>query len=92
MDAFKTFKMMSIVVHYLFVIFYFFRHTRLQGCIEHCRSFHSAMEKFVSWMQQAEDKMEGLEPISFFKLELEKQIKEIQASCYNREHCKCFFC
>ncbi|XP_067144018.1 microtubule-actin cross-linking factor 1 isoform X2 [Centruroides vittatus] len=55
------------------------RHTRLQHCSENCRKYYAALKVFIPWLQQSEDKLNSLKPISFKRVELDKQIKEIQA-------------
>lgn len=55
------------------------RHTRLQTCTEHCRKYYRALETFLPWLRQAEDKLDGLKPSSFKKQHIEKQLKELQA-------------
>ncbi|XP_056639429.1 microtubule-actin cross-linking factor 1 isoform X37 [Diorhabda sublineata] len=54
------------------------RHTRLQTCKEHCRKFYKALETFLPWLRQAEDKLDTLKPSSFQKKHIEKQLKELQ--------------
>ncbi|XP_028131989.1 microtubule-actin cross-linking factor 1 isoform X36 [Diabrotica virgifera virgifera] len=55
------------------------RHTRLQTCKEHCRKYYKALETFLPWLRQAEDKLDTLRPSSFQKKHIEKQLKELQA-------------
>lgn len=55
------------------------RHTRLQTCMEHCRKYYRALESFLPWLRQAEDKLDSLKPSSFKRKHIEKQLKELQA-------------
>ncbi|CAH0551957.1 unnamed protein product [Brassicogethes aeneus] len=54
------------------------RHTRLQTCKEHCRKYYKALESFLPWLRQAEDKLDTLRPSSFQRKLIEKQLKELQ--------------
>lgn len=54
------------------------RHTRLQTCMEHCRKYYRALETFLPWLRQAEDKLDSLRPSSFKRKHMEKQLKELQ--------------
>ncbi|CAM1318721.1 shot (predicted), partial [Pycnogonum litorale] len=54
------------------------RNNRLQGCLENCKRFHSALDNFTPWLEQAEHRLGSMQPISFKKKELDKQIKELQ--------------
>ncbi|KAJ8936625.1 hypothetical protein NQ314_012241 [Rhamnusium bicolor] len=54
------------------------RHTRLQTCKEHCRKYYKALESFLPWLRQAEDKLDTLRPSSFQRKYIEKQLKELQ--------------
>lgn len=58
--------------------FFFNRHTRLQGCYESCKKFHHSAENFIPWLEQAETKLNSMQPISLKKKELDKQMKELQ--------------
>lgn len=55
------------------------RQTRLQTCKEHCRKYYRALESFLPWLRQAEDKLDTLRPSSFQRKLIEKQLKELQA-------------
>ncbi|XP_052120461.1 dystonin isoform X27 [Frankliniella occidentalis] len=55
------------------------RHTRLQMCMEHCRKYYRAQEQFLPWLAQAEDKLESLQPASFKRKDIERQLKELAA-------------
>lgn len=55
------------------------RQTRLQTCMEHCRKYYRALETFLPWLRQAEDKLDSLRPSSFKRKHMEKQLKELQA-------------
>lgn len=55
------------------------RHTRLQTCMEHCRKYYKALEAFLPWLRQAEDKLDTLKPSSFKRKLMDKQLKELQA-------------
>ncbi|XP_034249434.1 dystonin isoform X11 [Thrips palmi] len=55
------------------------RHTRLQTCMEHCRKYYRAQEQFLPWLLQAEDKLESLQPASFKRKDIERQLKELAA-------------
>nr|CAI5837429.1 unnamed protein product [Callosobruchus analis] len=54
------------------------RHSRLQTCKEHCKKYYKALETFLPWLRQAEDKLESLQPSSFQRKHIEKQLKELQ--------------
>ncbi|XP_076267566.1 dystonin-like protein short stop isoform X46 [Rhynchophorus ferrugineus] len=54
------------------------RQTRLKTCKEHCRKYYTALESFLPWLRQAEDKIDSLKLQSFEKKHIEKQLKEIQ--------------
>lgn len=54
------------------------RQTRLQTCMEHCRKYYRALETFLPWLRQAEDKLDSLRPSSFKRKHMEKQLKELQ--------------
>ncbi|XP_021923220.1 dystonin isoform X2 [Zootermopsis nevadensis] len=55
------------------------RHTRLQTCMEHCRKYYRAQESFLPWLIQAENKLETLQPASFKRKDIERQLKELGA-------------
>ncbi|KAG8192780.1 hypothetical protein JTE90_019099 [Oedothorax gibbosus] len=55
------------------------RHTKLQKCSENCRKYHTSFISFVSWLSKCEDKVHSLQPVSFQRLQLDKQVKETQA-------------
>ncbi|XP_060518136.1 microtubule-actin cross-linking factor 1 isoform X29 [Cylas formicarius] len=54
------------------------RHTRLQTCKEHCRKYYQALETFLPWLRQAEDKLDSLKPVSFRRKHIAAQLKELQ--------------
>ncbi|XP_015906702.2 microtubule-actin cross-linking factor 1, isoforms 1/2/3/4 isoform X2 [Parasteatoda tepidariorum] len=54
------------------------RHTLLQKCSENCKKYHNSCNSFVPWLNKCEDKVQSLQPISFQKTQLDKQVKEIQ--------------
>lgn len=54
------------------------RHTQLQKCSENCKKYHNSFNSFVSWFNKCEDKVHSLQPISFQRTQLDKQVKEIQ--------------
>jgi len=53
------------------------RNTRLQTCQEHCRKYDKARETFLKWLSSAEDKLEALKLTSFKKIDIDKQLKEM---------------
>nr|CAD7404992.1 unnamed protein product [Timema cristinae] len=53
------------------------RNTRLQTCMEHCRKYYRAQESLIPWLSQAEDKLETLQPASFKRKDIERQLKEL---------------
>nr|CAD7258245.1 unnamed protein product [Timema shepardi] len=53
------------------------RNTRLQTCMEHCRKYYRAQESLLPWLSQAEDKLETLQPASFKRKDIERQLKEL---------------
>ncbi|CAL1283109.1 unnamed protein product [Larinioides sclopetarius] len=55
------------------------RHTQLLKCSESCKKYHSSLNSFKSWFGKCEDKVYHLQPISFQRSQLDKQVKEIQA-------------
>ena len=55
------------------------RNTRLQTCQEHCRKYDKALGTFLKWLNQAEDKFDKFKLNSFKKLDIDKQIKEVNA-------------
>ncbi|PRD36621.1 UNVERIFIED_CONTAM: Dst [Trichonephila clavipes] len=54
------------------------RHTQLQKCSENCKKYQNSLNSFVSWFNKCEDKVLSLQPISFQRTQLDKQVKEIQ--------------
>ncbi|GBM86483.1 Dystonin [Araneus ventricosus] len=54
------------------------RHTQLLKCSENCKKYHSSLNSFKSWFGKCEDKVYNLQPISFQRSQLDKQVKEIQ--------------
>uniref|UniRef100_A0A8D8X998 Dystonin n=1 Tax=Cacopsylla melanoneura TaxID=428564 RepID=A0A8D8X998_9HEMI len=55
------------------------RHTRLQTCMEHCKKYYRALETFLPWLTQAENKMDQLRPESFKRRDIERQLRELSA-------------
>ncbi|XP_054274796.1 dystonin isoform X14 [Macrosteles quadrilineatus] len=55
------------------------RQTRLQTCLEHCRKYYRALEAFIPWLSQAENKVDSLRPDSFKRRDVEKQLRELSA-------------
>ncbi|XP_076320054.1 microtubule-actin cross-linking factor 1-like isoform X9 [Tachypleus tridentatus] len=55
------------------------RQNRLQRCADTSRRFHSALAEFIPWLEECERKLDSLQPISFQRTELDKQVKDIQA-------------
>jgi DNA repair exonuclease SbcCD ATPase subunit len=55
------------------------RQTRLNTCMEYCRKFYSAQEKFLPWLDKAESQLERMDTISMVLSELKKQEKELQS-------------
>ncbi|KAF8783432.1 Dystonin like protein [Argiope bruennichi] len=55
------------------------RHTQLLKCSENCKKYHTSLNSFKSWFCKCEDKVYNLQPISFQRAQLDKQVKEIQA-------------
>ena len=54
------------------------RHRRLQTSMELCRKFGDARDTILLKLDQAEEKLNVMRPVSFKKIELEQQIKELQ--------------
>ena len=44
---------------------------------EHCRKYYRAQESFLPWLTQAEIKLESLQPASFKRKDIERQLKEL---------------
>ncbi|XP_035231691.1 microtubule-actin cross-linking factor 1-like isoform X1 [Stegodyphus dumicola] len=55
------------------------RHTKLQKCSENCKKFHNTLNSFLPWLNKCEDKINALQPISYHRSQLDRQVKEIQA-------------
>ncbi|XP_065222560.1 dystonin isoform X15 [Planococcus citri] len=55
------------------------RQTRLQTCMEHCRKYYKALETFIPWLSQAENKLDSLRPDTFKRIDVEKQLRELSA-------------
>ncbi|CAH0385015.1 unnamed protein product [Bemisia tabaci] len=53
------------------------RHTRLQTCMEHCKKYYRALESFIPWLSQAENKLDALRPDSFKRRDVERQLREL---------------
>ena len=54
------------------------RQSRLNTCMEYCKKFYSAQDKFLPWLEKAEAQIERMETISMVLAELKKQEKELQ--------------
>lgn len=46
---------------------------------EHCRKYYRALEAFIPWLAQAENKVDALRPDSFKRKDVEKQLRELSA-------------
>ncbi|XP_023339664.1 dystonin isoform X21 [Eurytemora carolleeae] len=55
------------------------RHNKLNICMEYCKKFYGAQEKFLPWLEKAEAQLERMEVISLVLAELKKQEKELQS-------------
>ena len=55
------------------------RQTRLNTCMEYCKKFYASQEKFLPWLQKAEDVVSKMDVISMVLTEIKKQEKELQA-------------
>lgn len=55
------------------------RHRRLQTCMELCRKYDGSQDTLLPWLDQAEEKIERMQPVAFKKSELDMQIKELQS-------------
>lgn len=53
------------------------RQTRLQTCMEHCRKYYKALETFIPWLSQAENKLDSLRPDTFKRTDVERQLREL---------------
>merc|ERR1712106_265797 len=54
------------------------RQTRLNTCMEYCKKFYGAQDKFLPWLEKAETQISKMENISMILTELKKQEKELQ--------------
>eukprot|EP00092_Neocalanus_flemingeri_P021691 GFUD01023529.1.p1 GENE.GFUD01023529.1~~GFUD01023529.1.p1 ORF type:complete len:5553 (+),score=1484.06 GFUD01023529.1:557-17215(+) len=54
------------------------RQTRLNTCMEYCKKFYGAQDKFLPWLEKAESQISKMESISMVLSELKKQEKELQ--------------
>merc|ERR1719297_580498 len=55
------------------------RQTRLNTCMEHCKKFYGAQEKFLPWLDKAEAQVSRMEVVSMVLNELKKQEKDLQS-------------
>merc|ERR1719450_2052154 len=55
------------------------RQTRLNTCMEHCKKFYGAQDKFLPWLDKAEAQVSRMEVVSMVLAELKKQEKELQS-------------
>lgn len=55
------------------------RHRRLQTCMELCRKYDGSQETFIPWLDQAEEKLNQMQPVAFKKSDLDAQVKELQS-------------
>jgi hypothetical protein len=55
------------------------RQTRLNTCMEYCKKFYGAQDKFLPWLSKAESVVAKMEVISMVLTEIKKQEKELQA-------------
>merc|ERR1719189_2183987 len=55
------------------------RQTRLNTCMEHCKKFYGNQEKFIPWLEKAENQVARMEVVSMVLNELKKQEKELQS-------------
>ncbi|CAA9995511.1 unnamed protein product [Nesidiocoris tenuis] len=55
------------------------RQTRLATSMEHCRKYYKALESFVPWLSQAENRLDALRPDSFARRDLDKHLQELAA-------------
>jgi dystonin len=53
------------------------RQTKLQTCAEHSNKYFKAQNNFYPWLRLADDKLESLNPTSFKRKDIEKQLKEL---------------
>eukprot|EP00090_Calanus_glacialis_P003456 TRINITY_DN1255_c0_g1_i12.p1 TRINITY_DN1255_c0_g1~~TRINITY_DN1255_c0_g1_i12.p1 ORF type:complete len:5152 (+),score=1465.32 TRINITY_DN1255_c0_g1_i12:61-15516(+) len=54
------------------------RQSRLNTCMEYCKKFYGAQDKFLPWLEKAEGQISKMESISMVLSELKKQEKELQ--------------
>jgi len=54
------------------------RQTRLNTCMEYCKKFYGGQDKFLPWLEKAENQISKMESISMVLNELKKQEKELQ--------------
>lgn len=55
------------------------RRTRLQKCMDTCNKFHSLQNKFLPWLDKAEERARNFETVAFNKRAIDKQIKDLQS-------------
>ena len=55
------------------------RQTRLNTCMEHCKKFYGNQDKFLPWLEKAENQVARMEVVSMVLSELKKQEKELQS-------------
>merc|ERR1719427_2316534 len=55
------------------------RQTRLNTCMEYCKKFYGAQDRFLPWLAKAEGVVAKMEVLSMVLTELKKQEKELQS-------------
>merc|ERR1719264_1254985 len=55
------------------------RQTRLNTCMEYCKKFYGAQERFLPWLSKAESIVSKMEVLSMVLSEIKKQEKELQS-------------
>ena len=55
------------------------RQSRLNTCMEYCKKYYGAQDKFLPWLDKAEAQLERMDQISLVLSELKKQEKELQS-------------
>jgi hypothetical protein len=44
---------------------------------EHCRKYYKALETWIPWLSQAENKLDSLRPDSFSRRDVEKHLRDL---------------
>ena len=44
---------------------------------EHCKKYYRALETFIPWLSQAENKLDSLKPDTYKRTDVEKQLREL---------------